>query len=188
MSFEKDFVDEVNQLRKDPKGFADKIEKNKQYFKDKVWMNPETKVGLKTQEGAAAYDDAIEYLRTKAKPAEPFTPSKALFKIAGDFLAEYQKDVDAKIEIDTVANKYGNFEGSFRRLMQFGPGNPEQTLINTIVSDGDTARKEREVLLSDDLKFIGVAHGTHDIYKGATIITLCTKFNNTVDADDNQTF
>ena len=60
--------------------------------------------------------------------------------------------------------------------------------INTIVSDGDTARKEREVLLSDDLKLIGVAHGTHDIYKGATIITLCTKFNNTVDADDNQTF
>ena len=33
MSFEKDLVNEINELRKNPKAYAEKLEKNKQYFK-----------------------------------------------------------------------------------------------------------------------------------------------------------
>ena len=67
MSFEKDLVNEINELRKNPKAYAEKLVKNKQYFKENSnnWKHPDAKAGIKTIEGPAAYDEAIDFFKKK---------------------------------------------------------------------------------------------------------------------------
>ena len=90
--------------------------------------------------------------------------------------------------MNSLIEKYGNFTGSFNRVMECGGSTPEQVVINLLVSDGDKSRSQRDTLLNKSLKRIGVASGKHDIYRTATIIILCTKFENTVDSDDTENY
>ena len=185
---ERDLIKEVNDLRKNPAGYAQKLVKNKGYFQkgkngEFIWKHPDAERGIKTEEGPAAYDEAISALK-KAKPAPALTASKGLNKIAADFLAEYQKDADANVEIEPVVEKYGNFKGQFKRLIEFGAPTAELVVVNLVVSDGDKSRGLREALLSKDFKQIGVAHGTHDKFRQCSVIVECAEFENTVDGDD----
>ena len=100
-------------------------------------------------------------------------------------MAEYQKNADANVEIDKIVDKHGSFTGNFRRLVQFGSDTPELVIVNLIVGDGDKSRGYRDALLADNLKRVGVAHGKHDVYRQVSVIVACTKFENTIDADDS---
>ena len=176
---------EINELRTNPKAYAEKIEKNKQYFDDKkVYRNPEDKAGVRTEEGAEAYDEAIDFLKNKAVPVEALTRSKGLNKLAFDILTEYQKDMDAQLDLDTLIPKYGKYVGAYRQVTQFGSNRPEQIIINLVVSDGDKTRGQRDALLEATLKQAGVAFGKHEKFRYLTVVTGCTKFENTIDPDD----
>ena len=184
MSFVRDLVRQVNLLRTNPSGFADKIAANKTYFNGKIWKHPDLKAGIKTEEGAEAYDEAIRFLKKEAKPVEELTPSKGLFKIADDFLTEYQKDANANVDMDEIIDRHGKFTGNFRRLIEFGGNSAEQAVINLVVSDGDKSRSHRDALLSEGLKKIGVANGPHDVYRTYSIIVACTQFENPTGSDE----
>ena len=185
--FEKELYREVNKLRKNPARYAEKIVKNKQFFKDgsNIWKHPDAKAGIKTEEGPAAYDEAIRFLKNNAQAVGELTPSKGLNKIASDFLYEFQKDPNANVEIEPIVEKRGNFTGNFRRLVQFGSDTAELVVVNLVVCDGDKTRGHRDALLSDNLHQVGVAHGNHDTYRQCSVIVACTKFENTVDGDDS---
>ena len=186
---ERDLIKEVNELRKNPAAYARKLEKNKGYFqkekkKDKyIWKHPDAERGVYSEEGPAAYDEAINFLK-KTKSVAALTASKGLNKIAADFLVEYQKDADANVEIDPVVDKYGTIEGNFKRMVQFGSPTAELVVVHLVVCDGDKSRGYREVLLNSALKQIGVAHGSHDSYRQCSVIVECEKFVNTIDGDD----
>ena len=182
---EKELLKEVNELRTNPKGYAEKIEKNKQYFKDKIYKHPDDKAGIKTEEGAEAYDEAIDFLKNKAVAVEALIPSKGLNKIAIDILTEYQKNIDAELNLDEIIGKHGSYTGAYRQVVQFGSSRPEQIIINLVVSDGDKTRGQRDALLMEDMKKVGVAYGTHETYRNLTVITECSKFENTIDGDDS---
>ena len=188
MSYERDLIKEINLLRTNPKGFADKIAAAKTYFKGNIWRHPDAKAGIKTEEGPAAYDEAIDFLKRKASPVDELIPSKSLSKIAGDFLGEFQRDFNAEVEMDPIIDRYGKFTGNFRRLVEFGANSPEQVIINLVVSDGDKSRGHRDALLLDNIKYVGVAHGTHDTYRTCSVITCATQFENTVDSNDTPNF
>ena len=183
---EKDIVREINDLRRNPKAYVEKLVKNKQYFKEgsNIWKHPDSKAAIKTEEGPAAYDEAIYFLKTKAKPVGTLTPSKGLNNIASDFLAEYQKDFNSKVEMDPIIQKYGDFTGNFRRLVQFGSPIAETIIINLLVGDGDKSRGYRDALLCPDYKKVGVAFGTHETYRQCTVICACQDFKNKDDDDD----
>jgi uncharacterized protein YkwD len=185
MSVESELIRQVNLLRKDPAGFASKINASKTYFVNggNIWKHPDAKAGIKTEEGPAAYEEAIRFLRS-ARPVPELTPSKGLSRIAGDFLVQYQSDANANVEMDSIIDKYGKFTGNFRRLIEFGGINAEQSIINLVVSDGDKSRGHREALLADNLNVIGVAHGTHDVYRNCSVIVAATQFENTYDSND----
>ena len=186
MSFEEQLVKELNELRTNPKGYAAKLNKYVSYFKGKVLRIPGQKAGIRTEEGADAFKETIDFL-SKQKPIDEQIPSKGLGRIAKDFLVEVQK-VDpeklGEIDIDSIIAKYGEFSGNLSRAMDFGGDSPEMVIVNLVVSDGDPNRSQRESLLSTDLKRIGVATGKHDAYGQCTIIVSSTKFKNKVDTDD----
>ena len=187
MSFEEQLVNKINEFRTNPKGYAKKINEYIPYFKGKNLRMPGTYINFKTQEGADAYIEAVDFL-SKQDGVEPFEPSKGLAIISKKYLDEMQKiDVEEldNINIDEIIEQYGTIRGDLNRAIDFGGEDPEQVLINLIISDGDPSRGNRDALLSTNLKKIGVANGKHKIYNFCTVIFICTEFQNTRDSDDH---
>ena len=185
MSFDRELLEEVNQLRKDPKKYAEKINKYISYFDGNVLNLPGRKSGIRTHEGPKAYQEAVNYL-SRQKPVDPLDPSKGLFRVAQDFLQRIQrKNADASsVDVDAIIDKYGTYYGDFIRATDYGGQNPEQAIINLIVSDGDRNRVQRESLLSPSYKLIGGATGTHPMFHNCTVIFTCSEFENSKDAED----
>ena len=184
MSFDiKDLFNEINLLRTNPSEFSEKISKSKEYFKGNIWIDPETKAGIQTAEGPAAYDEAIEFLKN-ASPVEELKPSKGLMNIANDMLELFQKDANDRTDINSIIDKYGSYGGSFRRSVEFGAPNAEQAIINLVVCDGNKSRGNREALLDENLEKIGIASGKHGTYRTCSVIVGCTNFENSDDSDD----
>ena len=181
--------EELNEVRRDPEGYLDKVKVFKGYFdEDNVLRIPGVLHGIKTEEGPAAYDEAAEYLK-KATPVCELTPSKGLFAIASDILKIVQnEDPDNldDIDMDAIVEKYGNYERDFHRSIQYGGTSGEHTIMDLFVGDGDKSRSQREGLLNDNLRKVGIACGTHDRYRFVNIIVACTKFNNK-SGNDNYT-
>ena len=183
MSFEEQLVNKINEFRTNPRGYAKKINEYINYFKGKTLRIPGSNAGIRTEEGAQAYIEAVDFL-SKQDGVDPLEPSKGLGRICADFMAEAQKvdpDQIGNIDLEEIIAKYGSFSGSLNRAMDFGGEDPEQVLINLIVCDGDPNRGNRESLLSTDLK----KNAKHPTYRFCTLIISCTKFKNTVDSDDN---
>jgi len=186
MSFLKDLVKEVNDLRRNPFAYAEKIEKKKKYFEAGTnnWKQPKTNIVIQTQEGPAAFDEAIDFLKNKSMSRNELTPSKGLTKIAEDYLKEYQKDANQNVELEGIIKKQGKYTGIFRRLVQLGSNTPELVVISLVVGDGDKSRQYRDALLSENLNKIGVAHGDHKDYKTCSVITVCNEFTNADGSND----
>ena len=182
MSFESRLIQEVNDLRRNPYGYAAKLVKNKKYFEkdSNNWKQPRSNIVIKTEEGPAAYDEAEKFLK-KATPVCELTPSKGLFAVASDILKIVQREDPDNlddIDMDSIIEKYGNYEKDFHRSIQYGGTSGEHTIMDLFIGDGDKSRSQREALLNGNLKKVGIACGTHDRYRFVNIIVACTKFNN----------
>ena len=178
MSFCKQIFDEINSARKDPNQYAEKVLKYVEYFDGTTLKIPGKDAYISTKEGAEAYKELADFLKS-SQGMEPFEPSKGLFKIANEFLNSSQSyEVDQMDKIDTVKimEKYGNFKGEFNQAMEFGSDNPQEIVINLLVSDGDNSREYRNVLLNPKLKKVGIASGKHSAFPNFTVILACIDF------------
>ena len=188
----KELIDEINLLRTNPKAFAEKVKKYISFFENDKLVIPEAKIKLRTDEGAKAFEEAVEFLNG-LKPLEGIVASKGMTNIAKDFFEKIKithPGLLGDIKIDEIIAKYGEFTGSFRRAMEFGGYNSEHVVVNLVVCDGDKSRSQRNILLSPGLKMFGVATGGHPNpkYRTATVIIGCDNFKNLKDADDTENF
>jgi hypothetical protein len=179
--YEKNLVREVNQLRTNPAKYAEKLIKSKEYFKGSTWEHPDLKAGIIYQEGPAGFDDAIRFLKS-AKPVGGLIPSKGLMKIAKEMCNSYQRDKE--VDIDATIDKYGKWEGEFGTLVEYGGRHPEMTVTNLVVCDGDKTRGYRKTLFEPTVKKIGVANGTHKMFKTVSVIVTSDVFENKIDKID----
>ena len=185
--FNEDLIMEINLLRTNPKKYAKTISKYMNYFKGNLLCLPDTNAGIQTEEGVEAFKEAVDFLN-KQENLEPLKPSKGLCRIAEEFIAIYQKPDSGELankDMEDIINKYGSFSGSFSRAMDFVGETAEMAIINLVVSDGDPSRGQRESLLSNEIKKVGVANGEHEVYRHCSAIITSTEFDNTFDKDDN---
>ena len=186
----KEIIEEINKLRENPSLYAKKVEEYSTYFNDKIFKLPSLNIKIQTQEGAAPYIETVEYLKTKEK-INTLIPSKALCEIAqeiADNLVDSETgEIDEELH-EQIIDKHGSFSGKFTRAMDFGGFTSEQVVINFLVCDGDVDRTQREPLLGEGLKKIGVAFGKHNIYRTICVLVTCSEFNNTKDPDDLMVF
>ena len=170
---------ELNQIRTSPEAYAKKIRDYKKYFKGTILRFPNSNIGIQTQEGSSAYEEAAEFLENHKK-INSLQLNYPLCLIAKDFLKEVQKtDINKvnEIDLESIISKYGNFTGAFSRAIDFGGTEPEMVISNLLVSDGDESRSQRVSMFNENLNLIGVASGKHNQYGQCTIILTCTKFN-----------
>ena len=185
--FNEDLIMEINLLRTNPKKYAKTISKYMNYFKGNLLCLPDTNAGIQTEEGVEAFKEAVDFLN-KQENLEPLKPSKGLCRIAEEFIAIYQKPDSGELankDMEDIINKYGSFSGSFSRAMDFGGETAEMAIINLVVSDGDPSRGQRESLLSNEIKKVGVANGEHEVYRHCSAIITSAEFDNTFDKDNN---
>ena len=186
----KEIIEEINLLRSDPPLYAKKIEEYSHYFTNNIIKIPNINVKILTQEGPAPYLETVEYLKGLGKVNE-LIPSKALCEIAqeiADNLVDSETgEIDEELH-EQIIDKHGSFSGKFTRAMDFGGFTSEQVVINFLVCDGDVDRTQREPLLGEGLKKIGVAFGKHNIYRTICVLVTCSEFNNTKDPDDLMVF
>ena len=186
----KEIIEEINKLRENPSLYAKKVEEYSTYFNDKIFKHPNLNIKIQTQEGSAPYIETVEYLKTKEK-INTLIPSKALCEIAqeiADNLVDSETgEIDEELH-EQIIDKHGSFSGKFTRAMDFGGFTSEQVVINFLVCDGDVDRTQREPLLGEGLKKIGVAFGKHNIYRTICVLVTCSEFNNTKDPDDLMVF
>ena len=81
MSFLRQLVEEINLARTNPAAYASKVQEYIPHFQDKILKMPDQRVAIKTQEGAAAYEECVNFLRS-AEPTEAHVPSRGLTRIA----------------------------------------------------------------------------------------------------------
>ena len=87
MSFLRQLVEEINLARTNPAAYASKVQEYIPHFQDKILKMPDQRVAIKTQEGAAAYEECVNFLRS-AEPTEAHVPSRGLTRIAKVISAE----------------------------------------------------------------------------------------------------
>ena len=188
MSFLRQLVDELNKVRENPKSYIEKLEKYKGYFDKNNLVVPGLGYAIQTQEGAAAYDECIKFLRTADKGPH-LIPSKGLTAITDELLKGFLKDNKmAAVDIKSLISKYGSYTGSFNRILQCGGETPEQVVIHLLVCDGDKNRRQRDVILKTSLKRMGVSSAEHELYVRATLIAFTETFENKNHSDDVENF
>ena len=186
--FNEDLITEINLLRTNPKKYAETISNYINYFKGKLFFMPGNNQGFQTEEGEDAFKEAIEFLDKQPKK-EPLIISKGLCTIAEDYISNIQNTNSIELsdeDMEKIIVKVGVFSGFCYRAMALGGETPEMVVIDLIVSDGDSSRKQREVLLSDDIKKIGVANRVHESFGHYTAVITCTEFESTLDKGNNE--
>ena len=187
--FNRKLLEEINSLRTNPAGYAKKIEKMMKNFEGDI-LKLDDGVKIKTQEGAAAYEEAANFLKS-AEAVGKLTSSKGLTRIAEELLENIQRaDPDNldSIDMNQIVAKFGDYSGSFGRIMEFGGASPQQIVINIVVCDGDKSRSQRENILNKEFKVAGVAMGDHKLFRKCTTVIGCTAFKNTRDHDDYENY
>ena len=187
--FNRKLLEEINSLRTNPGGYDNKILKMKNNFEGDIYkLEDGTKI--KTQEGAAAYEEAANFLKS-AQAVGKLTSSKGLTRIAEELLENIQRtDPDNldSIDMNAIVAKFGDYSGSFGRIMEFGGSSPQQIVTNIVVCDGDKSRSQRENILNPDFKVAGLALGDHKLFRKCTTVIACTAFKNTRDHDDYENY
>ena len=186
--FCKELIDEVNNIRKDPTIYINKISHYKSFFNGLILKIPESKYSIKTEEGAKAYEEAENFLKSAPTIDEELIPSKGLCRIAQDYFKKVQNCDDDNelnsINIEEIIDKYGGSSGKFSKIIEFGGNTPENVIINVVVNDGNKSREKRNSLFDNSFTKVGVATGSHPIYRYVSIILLCNNFDNKLDRND----
>ena len=187
--FDKRLLEEINLLRTNPRGYANKILKMKNNFEGEI-LKTEDGVKIKTEEGAAAYEEAAQFLQN-AEAVGHLKASKGLTRIAEELLENIQRtDADHldSIDMNQIVAKYGDYTGAFGRIMEFGGATPQQIVINIVVCDGDKSRAQRDNIMNKEYKVAGVAIGDHNVYRKCATFVACNSFKNTRDHDDHENY
>ena len=60
---------------------------------------------------------------------------------------------DKEFDIDATIEKYGEFDGEFGSLIEYGGRTPEISVINLLVCDDDKTRQHRTLYLNPQKKY-----------------------------------
>lgn len=171
---------EINLLRKDPRGYADKLRALRPYYRGNRILRGGDEPAIAVIEGVAALDEAIRALEKAPRRLPRLAHSVGLERAARvhvddvgahDLLGHEGSDGSAP---DQRVSRFGEWSGVVAENISFGPLDAEEIVIGLLVDDGVPDRGHREVLLTRELFFAGVACGPHPSYRIACVMDFAT--------------
>jgi uncharacterized protein YkwD len=139
-------------------------------------------VALVTQEGWAAVEDAIKFMRA-AKPSGPLSASGGLC------LAAYShvKDQSASgatghagadtMMIEQRVKPFGKWHGDIGENLVYGDEPARERILTWLIDDGVASRGHRVRIMSKSYKVAGISCGPHPEYGAMCVLTLAGGFS-----------
>ncbi|WP_204102140.1 MULTISPECIES: pre-peptidase C-terminal domain-containing protein [Spirulina sp. CCY15215] len=161
--FEADIIREMNRARTNPNSYADWLSRQRQFFNGNT-LNLPGEAPFETQEGVAALEEAIEYLRS-LRPLFPLMDSEGMSQAARELVMDQAVSGE---EGHTGSNslgfverlaKYGTFSGGAAENLSYGRETPSTVVMMLILDDGDPNRSSRNKIFNLDFRVSGVACG-----------------------------
>lgn len=166
-------IAEINFARTKPLEYAEILETDKSYFKDNILYRPEEDP-LRTQEGEAAHNEAIEFLK-KIEPLQELEHDSKLSLACQDHAEDignngiYSHEGSNKENISQRVEKHAEWDYFLCQNLDFGARNAREIVILFITGDGDPTRTNRKNLFRSNINFIGAASAPH---KGSDIVSV----------------
>ena len=162
-----DVFDALNTARTAPSKLIPLLEGWRAKFQGKMLCLP-SRTRLLTQEGVAAVDEALAFLR-EAKPVPALKRiSPGMSAAARDLVCQHgpsggtgHTGADGSSPFDRIS-RHGKWSGSAAENISYGAGtDPLEIVIGWIVDDGVASRGHRTNIFKRELSVIGFAAGPH---------------------------
>ena len=169
---ERTVLQEMNAARTDPKAFAAHLQRHRALFEGKRYRPPGAAYFVLTQEGPAAVDEAIAFLK-RQPPLPPLAWAEGLARSAAELVRDQAQSGETghgrgKLEMEGRVSRQVEWTGSIGENISYGTNDGRDVVIQLIVDDGVPGRGHRVNIFSPDFRLAGVACGPHP-----TIRTVC---------------
>jgi uncharacterized protein YkwD len=178
-SLEQQMLEEINLARTKPSEYVAHLERLRPYYVGKELRQP-GKPQLTTEEGVAALDEAIKFLRA-AKPLPPLQSSKGMSSGALVLVSEQStsggtghRSADGSFIEQRVA-RYGSWKGPIGENLSYGEDTPRDRVISMLIDDGVANRGHRNRIFNASYTVVGIACGAHQL-GGMCAVTFAAGF------------
>lgn len=176
---EQDLLAEINLARTRPSEYAAYLEALRPMFAGKEYRRP-GRPGLLTEEGAAALEDAIRFMRA-ARPVAPLTSAGGMCSGARELVKEQgasgetgHKSADGSF-CEQRTGRYGSWKEPIGENLSYGPDAARERVLTLLIDDGFASRGHRLRIMNAAFKVAGVACGEHKL-GSMCVITLAAGF------------
>lgn len=167
---EKEIIYEINLFRSNPSKYAqDFIAPIAKNYTNRLLHYPGDRLAIRTSEGVNALNECVRVLsKESAKPL--MFPNPELHKAARDHQKDQSKSGKTghtgsdNSNLRTRIERYGQWQKRIAENIAYGNTSARQVIIFLLIDDGVKSRGHRVTLLNPDLKFVGVACGSHPEY------------------------
>lgn len=169
---------EVNAARTDPAGYARGLRALRRYYDGRLFQPP-GEVGVMTDEGVAALDEAITFLE-RQEPVAPMTLSDPLTRSALAHALDQQRTgrmghggEDGSTFSERISRE-GSWQGMAAENIAYGANDAAGVVRQLIIDDGVPDRGHRTNLFSPLLKNMGAACAGHAQYDQVCVMDYAT--------------
>lgn len=177
---EQQLLDEINFARANPGEYLKALEAFRKNYRNKEIHFPEGR-RLVTNEGVAALDDALEFLRgiNPLKPLELRAGMVQAAKVHVDDLAssgKYGHRGSDGSQAGERLDRFGRWDDSYGENIVYESQTPRYDVIGMIIDDGTANRGHRENLFAEDFRVIGIAFGKRSNGTSFAVVTFAGGF------------
>jgi uncharacterized protein YkwD len=178
---EQDLLTEINLARSNPSGYIKYLEEYRAYYREKIVNFPDGS-RLVTNEGVAALNDAIAFLRT-LKPQPAYQLRRGLNTAAKLHLDDMLKKgisghrgSDGSKPEDRIS-RFGSWEVSVGENIVYDSRTSRNDVIGLIIDDGVANRGHRRNVFSTQHSVVGIAASQNGSAKTMYVITFAGGFS-----------
>jgi uncharacterized protein YkwD len=159
---EKEIIEEMNLARTEPQKYAAFIEEYKKYYDGNRLNIPGRKKALVTNEGVAAVDEAISFLRA-APPLPAFAVAKGICSAAADHAKDLagkgitgHRGSDGSMPNGRV-DRYGDWDAAIGETVVYEVSTARLVIISLIIDDGVPNRGHRRNIFDPNYHVTGIS-------------------------------
>jgi hypothetical protein len=173
-SLSQEIFTEQNRVRTDPSSYIEKLERAKNFFRDKIFRHP-AEIPIETYEGIDGITNAINFLKTQ-EPLSELKYSEELSNAAKDHATDIGSKGLSSHEgsdgngICERVEKYIEWDGAIAENLDFCYKFAENIVMNLIIDDGSKEKHQRSHLFNKDFNFCGVGCDKHKSFKICSVI------------------
>lgn len=179
---ERDVALALDDLRRDPPGYATELAAHRARFvDDKKVTAPGETLPILTFEGTAAVDEAIAVVK-RTEPRPPLLVSRELSKVARDHAEAIGRagtldhaSADGRQPHERM-QAAGRLDGQSGENIGTGYADGRMMLLSLVVDDGVKGRGHRTNLLEPAFRVVGIGCAPHKAYRWVCVLDLAESF------------